>query len=416
MKLILDNVKKIDFVIGYLLFPLLILDMINGILYENNIEFIFSLSQLYKFVLIFLFCIRLIVYPKVLKIILSYTLIFLIPTITQFCFYNADISLLFQDVIRTSKYLIIIISFYYFKYYFVENNSFNVLWGWIKFSFWILAFNLLSKLVGLGYPMYEFGNIGTRGYFIAGNEISALLIVLSAIIGYYYWGIKKDKLAFIFYGIFSFVLGLLISSKTGMLGIVLVYIAILLSVYDFSKNISKATIGKALLGISSILIIIVLFIINTSIFDRYTLFWDKLDFVTFVLSSRNLYFHETWLIIQDKYNLINYFIGVGPSQYYEWASKFVEIDIIDIFFSYGIMGVLLFIQFYGNLLKESILHSKRLEFPFGRLSLIILCFLLLLSCLSGHILNSGIAGIYIGFGFALMFKRKNKASLYEKYN
>ncbi|MDM1514534.1 O-antigen ligase family protein, partial [Myroides odoratimimus] len=224
-------------------------------------------------------------------------------------------------------------------------------------------------------------------------------------IGYYYLVVKKDKLAFIFYGAFSFVLGLLISSKTGMLGIVLVYIAILLSVYDFSKNITKATIGKALLGISSILIIIVLFITNTSIFDRYTLFWDKLDFVTFVLSSRNLYFHETWLIIQEKYNLINYFIGVGPTQYYEWASKFVEIDMIDIFFSYGIMGVLLFFQFYGSLLKESILLSKKQEFPFGRVTLILLCFLLLLSCLSGHILNSGIAGVYIGFGFAIMFKK-----------
>ncbi|AJA68275.1 O-antigen ligase like membrane protein [Myroides sp. A21] len=405
MKLIHDNVKKLDFIIGYLLFPLLILDMINGILHENKIEFIFSLSQLYKSILILLLSVRLILYPKVFQKILLYTLILFIPSITQFCFYNSDLNLLFQDTIRTSKYLIIIISFYYFKYYLVDNNSFTILWRWIKFSFWILASNLLSKLVGLGYPMYEFGNIGTRGYFIAGNEISALLIVLSAIIGYYYLVVKKDKLAFIFYGAFSFVLGLLISSKTGMLGIVLVYIAILLSVYDFSKNISKATIGKALLGISSILIIIVLFITNTSIFDRYTLFWDKLDFVTFVLSSRNLYFHETWLIIQEKYNLVNYFIGVGPTQYYEWASKFVEIDMIDIFFSYGIMGVLLFFQFYGSLLKESILLSKKQEFPFGRVTLILLCFLLLLSCLSGHILNSGIAGVYIGFGFAIMFKK-----------
>ncbi len=403
-----NKIKKLDLIIPYLLFPLLIFDMLNGLLYENEIQFFMSVSQLYKLVIVFLFCLRLTVNSKVFKIILFYCCLLFIPTLVQIFFYEASLSLLFNDAIRTSKYLIIIISFFYFKDFLSDiKNKFGIILKWMKFSFWVVALNLLIKIIGLGYPMYETGNIGTRGYFIAGNEISALLIVLSAFIGYYYLVVLKNSRIFVFYGVLSFILGLLISSKTGMLGIVLVYGAMLLSNYDYSKAISKGLLIKAIGGTVSVFCLIVLFVLNSSILDRYIAFWGKLDFMTFMLSSRNLYLEEILIIINENYSSVDYLIGVGPTKYYELATKFVEIDFIDIFFSYGVIGVLSLVYFYWRILKEAITIKRDNRSEFVTLSIVLLFFLLILSFLSGHILNSGIAGIYIGFTFAVMYYKKS---------
>lgn len=409
MQLIHDNLKILDRIILYSLFPLLLMDMLNGILYENDLELVISVSQVYKLLVIFLFCLRLGYSHKVLFKILAYGVLLFVPTLIQVFFNNAGYDVLFLDVIRTSKYLIIIISFYYFKEQFISRDKvFDLFFKWIKFSFWVLAVNLMSKLVGMGYPMYEVGNIGTRGYFIAGNEISALLIVLSSIIGYYYLEIKRNKYLFLFYAVLSFSLGLLISSKTGMLGIVLVYGFMLLGTYDYSQKITRKLVIRLISTISFIGFVLVFFVLNTSILGRYSVFWNKLDFITFVLSSRNLYFQEAVLIVNENYQFIDYVLGIGPTLYYELASKFVEIDFIDVFFSYGILGLLVLTHFYVDIFKDIIKLLKLGAYPFAKLTIITFIFLMLLSFLSGHILNSGIAGVFIGFTFAIMYNKCEK--------
>ena len=406
------KIQDIDIVIWALLLPILIIDSINGMLYENNIETPFSISQVYKLGLVGLFLLRLLKTPKYLCLIFALFAYMILPSIVRWSKGVIEGKVIIQDLIFAFKYLIIVISFFYFKVVLstLQRAEIPKYFIWIKLSYFVLAVNLSLKLVGLGYPMYLTGNIGSRGFFIAGNEISALLIILSCILGYYYWVVNKNVRLFAMYGVISFFLGLLISSKTGMLGIILVYLLIIGSTTRFDLR-SKKTV-KRLLYILTVCFVflggIVLFVQNSAIMSRYLFFWHKMDFFTFMLSSRNIFLAEMLPIFESSYTTLEKWIGVGNTSFEELANQKIEIDFLDILFTYGYLGVLLFgvllVVYYNKVLK---LIKKKTSFVYAKLSLLCGFILVLLSCLSGHIFNSGIAGIFIGFVLSLAYYKKS---------
>lgn len=402
------KVKYIDLVIWILLVFLLLVDTLNGILDYNDILLPISVSQIYKLGVVFLLLFRLLVTPRYLKYIVILFALLILPSLHSFAVDRIGIGGFVQDIIKVFKYLTIAISFYYFRMIFETSKKelFYHYVFWIKASFWIVAINLCLKFVGLGTPMYVTGNIGSKGYFIAGNEISALLLILSGFLGYYYLVIKNKVLTYILYGIGSLLLGFLISSKTGMVGVFLIQILILLSSGKLRFNNSRHRgVIKYLVGVF-ILIGggVIFFIRNSAIYERYSYFWHKMDLLTFVLSSRNLFFKEMLVIFSQEYSLIDKFIGVGNYHYEQLAGKIIEIDVLDLFFSNGYIGVFVFLILLLLLYLQVRRNSKRYSFPYSRLSIFMLILLSVLSCMSGHIFNSGLSGIYIGFIFALSFK------------
>lgn len=401
------KVKNIDQLVFILLVPILLTDMLNGFMFENNISTFFSIGQFYKIFIICFCSFRLISYPQYFKIIFWSFLILMIPSVIKISQGVIGIDRIIYDIIKVIKYLILPISFFYFKIVFTTTNNRVLPYFvfWIKTSFFILAFNLVIRLVGFGYPMYRVENIGSRGYFIAGNEISALLLVLSGFLGYYSLIIKRNLREFLIYAIVSFCLGLLISSKTGITGVILVFLMIFLTSDFFSIKEKKQR--KVLIFFTSIFTILVsiaiYFIQKSSIIERYSYYWKKLDVYTFILSSRNTYFKEMLVIYNENYDFIDCLFGVGASRYETLAGKYVEIDFLDIFFLYGISGIVLLILFVVFMVVSFVKIRKEDCYPFSKLSMIMIILLLILSCLSGHILNSGIAGIFIGFVFSLMY-------------
>lgn len=405
------QVKDIDIVVWAMLLPVLLIDSLNGILYENNISTPFSVSQIYKLGIVGLFMLRLVKTPKYIWYTLSLLGLMSMPSILQLIKGNIEGKSIIQDVIFSFKYLIVLISFFYFKVVLSTVNKYEIpkYFVWIKLSYILLAINLSLKLVGLGYPMYDNENIGSRGFFIAGNEISALLLILSGIMAYYYWVVNKNIRLFVIYGLVSFILGLLISSKTGMLGIVLIHALIILSTINFDLK-DKRALKRLFYAIGVVLIFflgIALFVQNSAIMHRYMYFWHKMDFVTFILSSRNVYLAEMLPVFDVSYSSIEKGVGVGITRFEALANQKIEIDILDILFTYGYLGTFLFcgllILYVLNALK---LVKKSATFIYAKLSLMIFVLLLLLSCLSGHIFNSGIAGIFVGFVMSLGYYKK----------
>ncbi|MBW3518882.1 O-antigen ligase family protein [Flavobacterium sp. NKUCC04_CG] len=412
------KIKVLNYLILIMLIPVLIVDMLNGFLLGKQINLPISVSQLYKIVIIGLMLCRFLVDFAVLRLIGALFFILLLGSLVRFTFYDDSFSILFDDSIKIFKYLTPLISFVYFREIMYLNDSIllDKYIKWIKISYAILAVNLLLKIVGLGYPMYEEGTIGTRGYFYAGNEISALLLVLSVILGYYYWEIKINKLKFIFCLISSLILGFLISSKTGMVGIVLVFV--LIAFNPRKINFAHKNFRKSLIIAASLFPIFIWsaynFVVNSAIITRFTHFWTRMDFLTFILSSRNTYFEMMIPIYQEQYSWIEKVIGGGQTYYEELLGKIIEIDLLDIFFAYGYVGAILFILLIGILLifAKGLINKK--EYPYARLSYFMIIVLVLISCLSGHVFNSGIAGIFIGFLFSLMFFKKSNVTCTER--
>jgi len=405
------TILNLDWFIILALFMLLPVDMINGILLKGGIAFPISIGQLYKLFVLLLFCFRLVLRPKVdFMFLIGVFILFAIPSFVQYTF-NDEYTprIVMDDLIKTSKYISVFLALIYFSRVCVAPRKLTrtLLKNWIVFSYIVFAVNILLKYVGLGFPFYDYDNTGTTGYFYAGNEISALHLILYAIISYHLYEIKKSGLLFFLFFLFNLFLGITITSKTAMLGIVLVTILVLAN----PENMNKISLRKIIIWILSILIFIPLTIFlayrllsDSLIMERIYYFYKKWDFVTFIFSQRNLRVEKMMPIYMDQWTIWEKMFGGGQYFYENQLRNVIEIDFFDVFFAYGLFGLIIFLAVVILLFLKAYIQFKN-GYPYGRLTLLMLFVLVLEAAIAGHVFNSGIAGIYIGACLGLMFYR-----------
>ncbi|NLN26534.1 MAG: hypothetical protein GX163_12985 [Bacteroidetes bacterium] len=409
-----------DWLIISAMFFLLPVDMINGILLKGGIQFFISIGQLYKLFVLLLVIIRLAIKPKVdFLIVIGVFILFTIPSIIQFFkndFYTPRI--VFDDIIKTSKYISIFIALIYFRRVFRFPKIFTrkLLKNWIIFSYIVFAINILLKYVGLGFPFYDYNNTGTTGFFYAGNEISALHLILYGIIAYQLYEIKHAKWKFYLFFLFNLFLGITITSKTAMLGTVMVTGLIIAN----PENLNKINLRKLIIWFSSIAILIPLTIYfairllrDSLIWHRFYYFYHKWDFVTFIFSQRNLRVEKMWPIYKEQWSFLEQMIGGGQYYYENQLKSVIEIDFFDILFAYGIIGALIFVLVIILLFLIAYVQYRN-GYPYARLSLLMLVVLTLESSIAGHVFNSGIAGIFIGACLGLMYYKPHKSITTEE--
>lgn len=393
--------EHLDKIILFLMFFILPIDMLNGILLKAHINLPLSVSQLFKSILILILFIRLILFPKIEILLL--TAVFLLLCFPSFIHYfrnTEEENFLGGDIIKTFKYITPFLALLFFKDVFQNNlRLFKWIKYWIYFSYALFAFNILLKYVGLGFPMYSYGNTGTKGFFYSGNEISALLLVLYSFIAYKFWEIDKNKVWFFSFFLFNLLIGITITSKTAMLGIVLITFMIPV---DF-KSLLKVSFNKILTVFVILLIIIpgayffaTKLLTNSLIVERLIYFYNKLDIVTFIFSERNLKAEKMFKIFETEYSIVEKLIGGGQYYYESKLEEVIEIDFLDLFFAYGFLGAGIFLVVLGILFTQNLLKANNSRFPYAKLNLIMLLILVFTSSIAGHVFNSGIAGFYIG--------------------
>ena len=384
---------------------LLPIDTINGILLHNNIPLPISVAQVYKSILLILLVFKIAFRPRFLLYTLLVFCVLFIPSIYQI-FKLKQISHLFPDVIKISRYLTIILSFYFFANYFQNNRGEKLIFKVIYISYAVVVVNILLKYLGLGYPMYPFNNIGSRGFFFAGNEISVLLLILSAIIGKQLW-IQRRYILYFIIGFLSIFTALTISSKTSMIGVGIIFLIIPLKRPSFKMINFKAILRYGLFIVILAPLVIISswsFIKNSKIYERFAYFYEKHDFLTFIYSNRNTFFFEYFEIYEEDYNFLEKFIGIGQTAYEELSEmQTVEIDIIDILFAQGILGVIIFTSLIAFVLLQSLKLSFSSTYNYANFTFLMCILLFAISNFTGHTFNSGMAGPFIGLTFALMY-------------
>jgi len=255
-----------------------------------------------------------------------------------------------------------------------------------------------------------YGNIGTKGFFHAGNEISAVLLILSSIIAYQLWNIYRNKFLYLGFLLLNIFLGVLISSKTAVLGIILIFLIIAIDPRKVKLRIN--TVLTILVSVLVLIPTIVYFtyklVISSTVMIRLTYFWNKLDLVTFIFSSRNLFVKKMWMYYKNDYTIVQKLIGGGQTFYESKLGSIVEIDVLDIFFAYGITGALIFILAIFLLFHKASVLKPNTNYPYARLSYIMILILTVISLFAGHVYSSGIGGFFIGFVFSLMYYKKNE--------
>ena len=411
-----NKIFSFDIVIFILLFGLLPIDMINGyLLREVGVSPAISLSQLYKIILLAFLFVRININEKVL--VISVFLLLLMPTIYQL-FKSFNIQLVFVDIVKIIKYLGSVLAFFYFRNIVIHKGYLlKSIYRWMLFSFMIVVLNISLKLFGLGFAMYSMDTleIGSKGYFYAGNEVSGVLLILASFLMYWYQLFDK-KMLFIIVGILSVLTGLYLTSKTAILGTIFSFIYF----FIFSPNTKRISIRNMLFALFNFFVVLpvgIYFIIEylktSDVMERFSFFWNELDIYTFILSNRNTFLFDFLEIFKKEYNIIEMILGVGQSTFETLNNNhIIELDFFDIYFAYGVIGVLLFILYVCFILIKSALKSfNKKIFPFASYTKFIVILLILISFLSGHIFNSGMAAIYIGCIFSLMYYKSNETKI-----
>lgn len=379
--------KVIDHLIWILINYSLLFDTINGF-FLNSGENI-PISSFMKMVLILLVVIRLCERKTIISVILVFLYV---------AFLNLYFSLLIPEMLSETfnhlfKFLSAILIFLYIKKQILTfpyltheriKRTFTV-------SFSVLLINLFCGILGLGYAQYS-GGIGSRGFFYAGNEVSGVtLIIFSYILFRSMKLYGESSFHYVSVSFLLLFLSIILVTKTAILGT----LATIFILSDKRKNGRKKKLFKTL----SILVLVFIgsyyAIEQTGILSRWQYMYDKGGVLTLLLSNRDSYLiEESVEYIQS--GVLGWFLGLG-------GNRSVEMDPFDVLFNYGILGFLLVYTFYSSLWFKAKKMERKGGYPYASLALYVDALLLIVSCFSGHIIFSGMIGIFVALLNGLMF-------------
>lgn len=367
---------------------LVIIFLLLGPILDVTSFFGFSISILVRGVFLAGVTLYLLIKKKYLKVLIPLLVFSVISFLYQvlyldFGFMNSISSIL--------KFMYLIVSIMYFKDYLfpVEKEKIFTV---ILFTY--VGIFLLSYVTGIGADAYleSDGKSGFKGLFSSINEFSAIVVGLLPIVTTYLKSNKK-YLLMVFSIILSLVCALLIGTKILLGGIIFIVLYLMwlerkMLFFDRSK---KVKIGIVLLILVTLIAGGILFtktrtyqnmVIQNNFFKVESVF--SFEFVNKVVYNDRLSFLSNNYDYFIKQDLSRKLLGIGINDY---NIKMVEIDVFDILFRYGLVGVIMFIGSICCLVRLK--ELKEVE----KISFILF---IIISLTSGHVLFYPAVCIYIG--------------------
>jgi hypothetical protein len=293
----------------------------------------------------------------------------------------------------------------------------------LHIAFFIVLANLAIGQLGYGFTAYQPNdylpdqNLGTKGFFKATNELSALLLVLSGYLFAYYW--PRNKLIFMLAVLCCLFCGKALLTKTGLAGVVLLAIVVpFLQSLNYWRRFAKPMqLMLVALGLLAVLTLwqlpAILAVLPLSEKLRFT--YQQQGLIGLLLSSRDLFVAENWRLSELYFGDWHQLFGVGYTAMDLYSGKpLTEIDPADLAIWFGLPGLVWFCWFFLGNLRMAWL-SWRLK-PAGLAAgvLAINALLLVVASMAGHVLTSGM--LWIPWGMlngALYLSLTQQESLHE---
>lgn len=380
--------------IWFIINCILLFDSINGFLFYEGLNI--PLSQSIKILLILLISIKLFNYRYGISVLLV-----LCYSLFLFSYWASFYPNLIGESLSTLfKFLSVILIFCYIKKSITlyPERTFKKIHKAISINAVILSFNIILGTLGIGYTQYN-GAIGSRGFFYSGNEISGVILTIFPYLLFY---VKQKFIgsAFKYFSISLLLLTITIltTTKTAILSCLL-SICLVPLLNSIPQSHKKKKHGCFILF--SILIIsygLYYALTNSPIWERWSFFYEKNGLIGVLLSGRDdlvnvkmeQYLNSGWLHLS---------LGLG-------RKGTVEVDPFDTLFNYGIIGCFLVYGFYIYLLITAITYKARKIFPYASLVVFIDILILFASSIAGHIIFSGMSGVFIALTNGLIFYKK----------
>lgn len=283
----------------------------------------------------------------------------------------------------------------------------------IKIFLIYLNLIIIPYLFNIGYNLTEsyVNKVGYFGLFFGGNELSAVLVLLSVPALNYVNNSKSYILKIVTY-LELFVCIFLVGTKTLFIGIILVILFLFIRYIKYSR-VFKIERNRRVAIYSSMFIIVLLIAIIpfTPMMKniKTTLKYYEVNKVSDAFKVKNidnLIFSKRLSNLKEvnkefkksDVNGIIYGLGINKVK----SIKVIEIDILDIFYTIGVFGTLVYILM---ILYTVHFYDLRDKYKFAFILLIII------SLISGHVLNQPMVSIYLALLYLLS---KNSLTLEKK--
>ncbi|WLR49018.1 O-antigen ligase family protein [Halobacillus litoralis] len=315
----------------------------------------------------------------------------------------------------------------------------------------------LAILTGTSSATYEWNKFGFKGWFNSGNEIGSIIAISFPLV-YIYTLNKVDSLKKLYYFIpmiFIALVSILLGTKVGffaVLGASLIVFVSYLIYWLISKVKGVSKESHLPLRLISSLIFLILFLIATPFSptfsnvsgdvgqineqreateapdgdgteeeagegDEGTKGGDdaaaalgeqaliESPILKIILSSRNIYFAHIYGMYEEA-DIVQKSFGMGYAGNYEDIRKLIEMDFFDLFFSFGILGILLiltpFLIIAGLFLKLLFKAPGEMLHPQNILILLSIGFGTGIAFLAGHVLYAPAVSIYLAISIVLL--------------
>lgn len=324
----------------------LLVDTIGGF-FSQQLGIELRLSQLFKVFIIFLGFYNLLRWRSQFTSMLLLT--FLLLLVGPVCRLLTASSLTFVqfDLAFTTRILMLLVVLAYClecarqeSELFLRWSARSLVWG-----FWIVVGNVLLGFVGLGFPTYPDTGVGFKGFFVAGNEVSAVFVLLTAFMTQIVWN-QSSKPIYVLFSILILVIGAAIATKAGIL------FAIMAVVLIPVINLRSALLSpRALMLFSGLLCLLVFALFNLFSWIETLPQYSQLasnfaskGILGFVLSGREDFIRIYWDSIHDMRGLTPLLLGDSAAGFIKWAGKeTAEVDPIDISMYFGLPFAVVFI-------------------------------------------------------------------------
>ena len=348
---------------------------------------------------LFLVIISFWLYKKCRKKLLFYILLgyFVIDVVYIILFTNNSI---YQEIANLFQIFYLPLVILFFQLY--ENKKINLS---LIFKVYLIYLNFIIVPyflhIGVYASEYYPGKSGYYGLFNGGNEISAVILAMLPWI-IHYLSNNRNVFLKIFTAIETIFCIYLIGTKTILLGsiIVLLYFLIPKIFKIFKKDVLKNILISILIA-TILLILIIIVVPSMPLYKNILLalkFFNvnsltdflKIEVIDNIIFSGRLNILENINEIYCNSQFMTYIFGLGETTLLNL--KLIEIDIFDIFYSIGILGIFIYLMIMIKGIKKAKLKSIYL------FSFILLIFV---SLFTGHILTSTCVSIYLGLNFIL---------------
>lgn len=393
----------------------LLIDAINGVLI-NILGFSRSPVGIVFRVTIYLYFLIYYVTKRVNKqklILVCITIIFFVINIFKsfLIYHNSIKGFIFDgtEVIRVTLALVIFLGLHeMFKDKIISKESLDTVLN--KSIYILIGVYIISLVLGIGQSSYS-GYAGYKAIFVSNNGLNITMIILFI---YQFEKVIKlfDVKNLLLLSLLCLML-IMIGSKSSFIFIVFYLICKLVLEYKFIIEIIKSGRLKSefinkkkwiFMGIAILIVVIIIF--NKQILDIISLqvhfIKNELDSIwTYLLSGRDVLLIAAVENLYKNFSLANIFLGIGS--YFNQLSiasiigiysfKSIEMDLFDIFFSYGIVGVILT---YGISMYVLFKNWRKLLNNKRHFEMISILSIFIYSISGGHVFTDAMASTFLG--------------------